>query len=534
MTLKVSYGVHLQPAPSQVLLQTLEEAMGTEFQMRSSPESDHSDLEALQDQMLYALSREFRYLPPGRIERKGRVAIACLPDGCFLTVVAADPVNEGMATAMLQDFDVESVLRTLCFAVQTACERVESRRLESGVETCSDQLSLCLEESVLLRELSFQVEPCDATHSRTSLASGILPGLQAVIAAESLVFVWRRQCGDVPCMETSIAFGGGEALPLSFCCDVIEAWEAEARFGPVVINPHDSRLQTCEGHAVRSMIRVPVQHHADRFGWLLAVNRLVRPESGSDVNFGTVEASMLKVAGVFLAAHAHNASLFQQKEELVLGMILSLVRTLEARDAYTQGHSDRVASIARLLSDEMGRTDEEGQRIHLSGMLHDIGKIGIPDATLNKPGKLNAEDFEQIKLHPTIGARILSGIPSLSHVLPGVQFHHERVDGQGYPDGLSGDSIPLDARILAVADGFDAMTSDRPYRRGMPFEKAVSILSDGAGTQWDAEAVEAFLQLESKIRALCRTCRSADESVHNCLTDGRRKQAHVPVLVDAL
>jgi len=412
--------------------------------------------------------------------------------------------------------------------------RVEALQTAAGIELCSDQLSLCLEEAVWLRELSMQVEPCAAMRSPTLLASRILPGLQTVICAESLLFIQQQQSGEFPCEETHIAFNGGKQLPVSMCCDVIEAWEADARFDSVVINPHDSRLQTFNGHDVRSMILVPVQHQEHRFGWLLAVNRVPRPEHGNDAEFGSVEASMLKVAGVFLATHAHNLSLFQQKEELILGMILSLVRTLEARDPYTQGHSDRVDSIARLLSDEMGRTHEEGQRIHLTGLLHDSGKIGIPDATLKKPSDMNDEDLEQIKLHPTIGARILSGIPSLSHVLPGVLHHHERMDGDGYPAGLSGESIPIDARILAVADGFDAMTSDRPYQKGMPFEKATVILRDGVGTQWDTEAVDAFLQLEPTIRSLCGTSRSADESVQNCLTGFGNTHAHSRVLVDMI
>lgn len=511
---------------TQTLLETLDEATGASFRLMEVSDSDTSAVDEVQDSTLLVLARECGYLPPRRIERDGRVAIACLPDDRFLAAVVLDAV-EGVATAILDGYIPEAMLRTLRFAVQAAEQRIGTQQLESEFAACTEQLSSCLEESVWLRELTLQIHDCDVTSNPAPMAERVLPTLRDVIDADSIVFVRERNSDDLACEETSIACSAGTPLPLAFCTNVIEAWRGDAQYESVVVNPHDSRLQTFEGHPLQSLILVQVRHRANHFGWLLAVNRRTPPDNPVDAEFGTIEASMLQASGVLLATHAHNASLFQEKEEVLVGMILTLVRTLEARDSYTQGHSDRVASIARVLAEEMGGTDEDSHRVHLSGLLHDIGKIGIPDQILNKPGRLTEEDFERIKLHPTIGMQILSGIRSLSDVLPGVHYHHERVDGAGYPAGLSGDSIPWDARILAVADAFDAMTSDRPYRRGMPFEKAASIIRDGAGTQWDCDVVDAFFQAEVEIRRIRQTSRSADASVQNCMADSRLDESNV-------
>jgi HD-GYP domain-containing protein (c-di-GMP phosphodiesterase class II) len=151
----------------------------------------------------------------------------------------------------------------------------------------------------------------------------------------------------------------------------------------------------------------------------------------------------------------------------------------------------------------MGLPDEELKTIHLSGLLHDIGKIGVDDQVLRKPGALTDEEFEQIKKHPMIGYNILSGLKNLAHVLPGVRNHHENFDGSGYPDKLAGEDIPLLARVLAVADAYDAMSSDRPYRKGMPAEKIDDIFRRGADRQWDARVLDAFFRCRDDVRLLC-------------------------------
>jgi HD-GYP domain-containing protein (c-di-GMP phosphodiesterase class II) len=146
------------------------------------------------------------------------------------------------------------------------------------------------------------------------------------------------------------------------------------------------------------------------------------------------------------------------------------------------------------LATELGQPEDACDRLYLSGLLHDVGKIGVSDAILNKPGRLTEEEFDEIKKHPDKGWSILQELHQLAYVLPGVLFHHERYDGRGYPDGLARDEIPLDGRILAVADAYDAMTSDRSYRKGMPQEKAEQILREGAGEQWDPDVIDAMFR----------------------------------------
>ena len=182
------------------------------------------------------------------------------------------------------------------------------------------------------------------------------------------------------------------------------------------------------------------------------------------------------------------------EQRLIIASIGSLISALEARDSYTRGHSEGVATIVSGMATLMGANTDEIDRITIGGKLHDIGKIGVRDSVLLKPGALTDEEFAEIQKHPLIGATILESIPSLSDIVSVVLCHHERMDGKGYPHGLKGDSIPQSARMTAVADTYNALTSDRPYRKGMPQEKALQIISDVKGSQLCPESVDIFLK----------------------------------------
>lgn len=173
---------------------------------------------------------------------------------------------------------------------------------------------------------------------------------------------------------------------------------------------------------------------------------------------------------------------------------------VEARDAYTGGHLWRVSQYSRLLAQDLGLAPDEVARVELGGFLHDLGKVGIPDAVLNKPGPLDDHEYALIKTHPRIGARLLQGHPLAALAMEAVLMHHETPDGRGYPDGLIGEAIPLIARIVGICDAFDAMTSTRPYRQGMPVEKALSIIRDAAGKQFDADLSARLVRLGSEGR----------------------------------
>lgn len=196
------------------------------------------------------------------------------------------------------------------------------------------------------------------------------------------------------------------------------------------------------------------------------------------------------------------AKVKEQTDEIkktFFGAISALAEALEAKDSYTNGHSKRVTGICEVIAGEMGLDDQAVEAIRLAGMLHDIGKIGVPEVILNKEGKLTDAEFDEVKTHPVRGVKILEPFIKNEQVTEMIRHHHERFAGGGYPDGKSGDEISLGARIMTVADAYDAMTSDRPYRKGMTPEKAREELRDNRGSQFDPEVVEAFFRAEEKL-----------------------------------
>jgi putative nucleotidyltransferase with HDIG domain len=179
-----------------------------------------------------------------------------------------------------------------------------------------------------------------------------------------------------------------------------------------------------------------------------------------------------------------------------MGVLHALTRSIDAKDAYTRGHSQRVAELSRTLAHKIGLSEEQCERVYLSGLLHDVGKIGVPEAVLTKPGKLTAEEFDAIKKHPEIGAQILGNIKQLQDIIPGVLYHHERWDGKGYPFGKKAEGIPLIGRIICVADCFDAMGSTRTYRAALSLETVLEEIKRCSGTQFDPTLANVFLQLD--------------------------------------
>jgi hypothetical protein len=195
------------------------------------------------------------------------------------------------------------------------------------------------------------------------------------------------------------------------------------------------------------------------------------------------------------------ASLDSMHVELVahrralLASLLISAWMVEARDPYTGGHLWRVAQMAHILALASGQTPRDASRVAMAGFLHDLGKVGISDAILRKPGRLTDEEFAVIRTHPRIGARMVAGHPFASFVLAAIHHHHEMPNGQGYPGGLSGEQIPLDAKLVGLCDAFDAMTSTRPYRQGMTINKAVAIIESELGRQFDQHLGLRFVQL---------------------------------------
>ncbi len=220
---------------------------------------------------------------------------------------------------------------------------------------------------------------------------------------------------------------------------------------------------------------------------------MLRLTRGDDQpTFGSDDRMMLNVCASQIAASLDNSRLYQQLKDQNLQTVAALAAAIEARDPHTRGHSEQVMHYAVRLGEIIGLSSTKIEHIRYGALLHDIGKIGIRDYILLKPGPLTEEELEVMRQHPRIGAEILQQIKSLRDVIPIIECHHERMDGQGYPFGRRGTELSQEARILAIADAYDAMTSDRAYRKAMPREQAFQILFDGRGTHWDLDLVDAF------------------------------------------
>ncbi|MDQ7032520.1 MAG: response regulator [Desulfonauticus sp.] len=261
-----------------------------------------------------------------------------------------------------------------------------------------------------------------------------------------------------------------------------------------------------------AIIIIPLRVQREKIG----VIALIKKNNGEPACF-IRDRHLLQIFCMHAANSLQNARFVEQLKTLNLKILSSYSKAVEVKDYYTKGHSENVAKYAFNFGQFIGLSQKELELLYIGGVLHDIGKIGIPDNILNKPDKLTDEEYGVIKKHPVIGKEILEHIEFFEEVIPLVHYHHERIDGQGYPEGLIGDRIPFLVKIISIADGFDAMTSDRSYRRGMPLEKVEKIFEQGAGTQWDFDLVQKWLFL-IKTRSKEELQRVEFKGIFNMLT----------------
>lgn len=215
-----------------------------------------------------------------------------------------------------------------------------------------------------------------------------------------------------------------------------------------------------------------------------------------------------------------NRDIVKELRKLLFGTIGAICEALEEKDTYAIGHSRRVTQYSLMIAKELGLPHYNIQKLQLAGLLHDIGKIGTPESILNKPGRLTDDEFAEIKRHPDRGANIIKNLKQLGEVIDWVRFHHERYDGRGYPDNLAGDQIPLGAAILAVADTYDAMTSDRSYRKGLPHEVALCEIKKCSGAQFNPVVADAFVRIEKQFEEVIQNKDNGKVySIFNLLTD---------------
>ncbi len=332
------------------------------------------------------------------------------------------------------------------------------------------------EEELLHCILNDTVSALDAQRGAIVLAQGP----ENALRLRALATGSRRESSSRHCFSQSIAqrsFSQGESL---LCHSPQEDPELAAA---------QSIAEGAMSSVICALLRTPRKRlgvlHLDRGPW--------QPPFTKD------DLYLADALAASVSAGIESAQLLQHQRDLFYSTITALAQAVEVRDEYTGNHTARVTAYALLLGKQLALTPEELDLIRIGGPLHDIGKIGIDDAILRKPGKLTDDEFETMKKHTVIGAAILQSIPDLATVIPIVKSHHERWDGRGYPDGTAAEATPRLARIVAVADAFDAMTSDRPYRKGMPADVAFAEVEKMSGKQFDPECAAAFLAIKDKI-----------------------------------
>jgi HD-GYP domain-containing protein (c-di-GMP phosphodiesterase class II) len=317
-----------------------------------------------------------------------------------------------------------------------------------------------------------------------------------------VALVHATEIGQEPVLYGPLSLPPGRVPRLA---SELLAWMRQ-RKAPLLINrlANDSKFGWLGEHAQR-LLAVPLQRGEEVLGVLFALDK----EAG---DFDSVDSKLLTSIANESAIYLENAVLFEDAHGLMMGLMHSLTSAVDAKDAYTCGHSERVAMVSKMLAQEVGLTEHEVDRIYMAGLLHDVGKIGVPESVLQKPGRLTVEEFEQMKRHPVIGAHILQDVKQIKDIIPGVLHHHERFDGKGYPSGLAGRDIPLMGRLICLADCFDAMTTTRTYRQAMPLEAALADIRRCAGTQFDPSLTESFLNIGTdRLREVLRHQKSSKQ-----------------------
>ena len=272
-------------------------------------------------------------------------------------------------------------------------------------------------------------------------------------------------------------------------------WRADA---------HGASLDLPSGPIPHTSVILPVENQ--RPAWMVVLS--LDPDHPLDES----DFRIITVIWRLQARNNRNLRLYENLKETLFGVVRCLSTAIDAKDPYTCGHSERVARIAVRIGEEMGLSRGEINDLYLAGLLHDVGKIGIRDDVLFKPGPLTAAEFAHVREHPVTGERIISNVSRLAYLRPAVRGHHERFDGAGYPDGLAGDDINLPARILAVADSCDAMMSARRYRQALAPARIEAIFAEGTGTQWDAKIVQCFFACRHELYDVCQ--RGLGQSVY--------------------
>jgi HD-GYP domain-containing protein (c-di-GMP phosphodiesterase class II) len=384
----------------------------------------------------------------------------------------------------LEAFSDEQIVRAGRLLLNMVRDQVRLSGLEHELESLSSQLSNTYEELSLIYQLSggMRINRRPADFFKKACLD-----VMDVIGVRGIGVAMEGGPGPLkePLLYGSLSLPPGKVHRLAE--ELIGV--LRQRRSPLLINNlrKDKSLKWLSEHA-QQLIAVPLQRQDQVMGCLFGLDKVTG-------EFDTVDSKLLNSIANESAIYLENSMLYGDVQDLLMGLLHSLVSAVDAKDAYTCGHSERVALLSRVLAQEAKLSEKQVEQVYMAGLLHDVGKIGVPEAVLQKAGRLTPEEFEQIKKHPEIGARILRDIRQLQDILPGVLHHHERYDGRGYPAGLAGENIPILGRLICLADCLDAMTSSRTYRKALPLEVALTEIRRCAGTQFDPALTDIFLSL---------------------------------------
>ncbi len=411
-------------------------------------------------------------------------------DSIFFAIPLVHPEDENwFAIGVMRDLPRSAVERLVSTSFAASRRQVLIESQDQILLDAESELFRSNSERQWLRQLNFQrIDRKRGAH----LPKQALETLRNIIDAEAIaISLYQDTETERHGLESTIS--GRPNWHLDDIRLLLQRVAKPSLGDTVILNSRETPLPLAQ---LKSCIIVPLGV-PEPIGFIVALNRRRHAggiASASAPEFNYRDGQLLHDAAGYLLVDGHSNVLFQESEKLVLGMLRTMSHAIEARDPYTFGHSERVGRVAYEIAARLQLSEVACQEIYVAGVLHDIGKIGIPDQVLLKAGKLDPDELRIIQQHPEIGHKILEEFDKLKFALPGVLYHHERVDGGGYPHGLKGDNIPLMARILAVSDAYDAMTSSRVYRNAMGQERAIEILQNGIGTQWDERAVRACIE----------------------------------------
>ncbi|MBE0534705.1 MAG: HD domain-containing protein [Phycisphaerae bacterium] len=428
-----------------------------------------------------------------RFNDASEIFTLCLRDGRHTVAVAVVHAGTDAQTDLAADGETRYLAELLSLF---GGDFQNTAKAAGQLEKVCTELSETYEELMLLYNLSshMKVTQTDATYLQMACDQ-----LTQLVSVEGIaIFLEKKIDGE---KRLTLTAGSGLVTIDAVMADILQVHLArELNSGKEALL--DSNVDTSFKYEwperIKNILAVPLNGADSTIGLMVATNILDKPD------FDSTDVKLFNTVAHQCAVFMENGRLFGDLKELFVGALKALTNSIDAKDQYTRGHSERVAFISRWIAERLAENmpleEEEIHRIYLAGLLHDVGKIGVNEAVLQKKGKLTDDELARIKAHPQIGASILSEIKQMREIVPGVLCHHERVDGKGYPKGLTGDQIPLIGKIISLADAFDAMTSKRVYREALSIKRAIAEIKKGIGTQFDPEVAGVFI--DSDIRKL--------------------------------